>query len=645
MKKIYLVFYDLKTRHARLWAFVMVCCGLICSLSGYSQITVDGNTDDWNMLNANPLPTYVHVQDAYGNGVVDNQFTEGTKDIIPAEEWVWSVSQTKAKNDIANGAVFLKGDTLFFAGDRTSNNGDAQIGFWLFLDGTGPLPVDSKGKGAFFPQHNIAPGDLLVLADFTGGGKNGNVTVYQWVGAGNGDGTAPDDHFDLITTPAQVAENNGGPVAVPGGWSFINNDYETNTFYEGYIDLSFILGEEIVQLCGSSFMLETRSSQELTASLDDFVADDFISTPKCSITGLEVVCPGSVNEYSAPEDYASYSWSVSGGATITAGENEQTVSVEANSACGSYTLTLTVSSDGLICNSECELVVGVVDNEAPVLPELPAGGDLGCNPTPPVCIDNLIATDNCAGEIAVVCEAGEITGDCSKSQTFTYTATDACDNSSVGEVIYAWKEDLESPVITADMPGEDLGCNPTAEEIEAALGSASVSDNCDTGLSADSSDGAVSSDGCMMSQTRTFTAVDECLNEAVPVEVTVMWKVDTEAPVITAASQGGDIGCNPTAEEIEAALGGASVSDNCDTGLSADYSDGDVSSDGCMMSQTRTFTAIDECLNEAVPVEVTVMWKVDTEAPVITAASQGGDIGCNPTAEEIEAALGGASVS
>ncbi len=36
-----------------------------------------------------------------------------------------------------------------------------------------------------------------------------------------------------------------------------------------------------------------------------------------------------------------------------------------------------------------------------------------------------------------------------------------------------------------------------------------------------------------------------------------------------------------------------------------------------MMSQTRTFTAVDECLNEAVPVEVTVMWKVDTEAPVI----------------------------
>jgi len=119
----------------------------------------------------------------------------------------------------------------------------------------------------------------------------------------------------------------------------------------------------------------------------------------------------------------------------------------------------------------------------------------------------------------------------------------------------------------------------------------------------------------MRSLTRTFTAVDDCGNEADEVSVTVTWKVDTEAPVITAEKQDAELECNPTQEEILAALGGASVEDNCDAELTAAYTDGDVIEDGCMRSLTRTFTAVDDCGNEADEVSVTVTWKVDTEAP------------------------------
>ena len=70
----------------------------------------------------------------------------------------------------------------------------------------------------------------------------------------------------------------------------------------------------------------------------------------------------------------------------------------------------------------------------------------GCNPgTLPSCA-NVTATDNC-GTPNVVCAPGAITGGCNKSQTFTYTATDACGNSAVGTATYTWKEDTTNPVL------------------------------------------------------------------------------------------------------------------------------------------------------------------------------------------------------
>jgi hypothetical protein len=129
-------------------------------------INIDGNPSDWNASNFNLFPVRTYQTDAYGNGVVDNQFTEGSKDFFPANQLVWSISQTKAKNDIANGAAIIKDGILYFAGDRTSNNGDAQIGFWLYLNGTGPV-TGSTGN-SFAPPH--ADGDVLILANFTGGG-------------------------------------------------------------------------------------------------------------------------------------------------------------------------------------------------------------------------------------------------------------------------------------------------------------------------------------------------------------------------------------------------------------------------------------------------------------------------------------------
>ncbi|HLP35369.1 Ig-like domain-containing protein [Lacibacter sp.] len=265
---------------------------------------IDGNPIEWNRgtpgSNFNLFPVKQYQLDAFGNGVVDNQFTEGSKDFFFANQLVWSISQTKSKNDIANGAAIIYNNTLYFAGDRTSNNGDAQIGFWLYLNGTAPTTIG--GNNIFSPPH--ADGDVLVLADFTGGGRNATVLIYQWYSGANplppGTSIVPNTNGNLRTSTLQgtVAENNDGQYAIPTGWSFPSATYDYNMFYEGQVDLTG-LGFTGANLCNASFLLETRSSQSITASLDDFVGGNFNITPPALVLTGSSVCIGNTGTISS----------------------------------------------------------------------------------------------------------------------------------------------------------------------------------------------------------------------------------------------------------------------------------------------------------------------------------------------------------
>jgi hypothetical protein len=77
---------------------------------------------------------------------------------------------------------------------------------------------------------------------------------------------------------------------------------------------------------------------------------------------------------------------------------------------------------------------------------------------------------------------------------------------------------------------QNLGCNPSAAAINAALGTASATDLCGTPTLVPS-DGLITSTGCSRSQTRTFTATDPCGNSAT-ISRTVNWTVDIIPPTI-----------------------------------------------------------------------------------------------------------------
>ncbi|MBF2709926.1 hypothetical protein, partial [Flavobacterium soyangense] len=212
-------------------------------------------------------------------------------------------------------------------------------------------------------------------------------------------------------------------------------------------------------------------------------ASPLVISPNCIITGDTDICPATTHTYSSTVTgvigTTTHFWTVvSGGATINGSNTGSTVSVTAASACGPFTLRDVITSNG--CQHTCEQTFNVVSSK-PVIANCPIGSALGCNPTPPSCSQTVTASDIC-GTVPVICTPGEIVVDgCNRTQTFTYSATNACGLSADPCIVtYTWTVDTEKPVITATgTPANGiLGCNPTTEAIGAALGTATATDNC-----------------------------------------------------------------------------------------------------------------------------------------------------------------------
>ena len=271
----------------------------------------------------------------------------------------------------------------------------------------------------------------------------------------------------------------------------------------------------------------------------------------------------------------------------------------------------------------------------------------GCNTALPTNAQNVFtATGNCAGTaIATTPSAWTVksVSGCLVTYKRTWSATDACGKTSTAEQTVTITEDLILPVINPSGTTLTLGCNPSAAAIEAALGTATVTEACSTILPTAVTSG-VTPNGCLRSQTRTWTATDACGNAAVSVSRIVTWTEDITLPVINATGSTLTLGCNPTAAQIEAALGTATVTEACSTILPTAVTSG-VTSNGCLRSQTRTWTATDACNNAAVSVSRVVTWTEDLTLPVITATGSTLALGCNPSAAAIEAALGTATAT
>ena len=92
------------------------------------------------------------------------------------------------------------------------------------------------------------------------------------------------------------------------------------------------------------------------------------------------------------------------------------------------------------------------------------------------------ATDACGTPTVIYTVDGPVSSEgCSRSQTRTFRATDACGNTSTASRTISWIVDITPPVITTGgtvANGANLGCNPTAGAINGALGTATATDAC-----------------------------------------------------------------------------------------------------------------------------------------------------------------------
>jgi len=255
---------------------------------------------DWDTVVSDPRPIATSFkQDPPTAAGADNVFTiGGSKDDLDMTEWSWKLGNTPAKDDLTNAyaAAFTDGtDTvLYFGADRFANNGDSQIGFWFLQDDV--VLMDGKFKRydpgtATYVLASHTVGDILVLSDFTGGGRISTITVYQWVGSGgdtNGtlqEVTAGADCVDQSSSIVEVVCGTVNTVSTAAPWSFTpkfadrtwpggGDHFPRGSFYEGGIVLNQ-LGLPVSVGCVSSFLVETRSSQSVDAQLKDFVLDGF----------------------------------------------------------------------------------------------------------------------------------------------------------------------------------------------------------------------------------------------------------------------------------------------------------------------------------------------------------------------------------
>jgi hypothetical protein len=257
------------------------------------------------------------------NGSANNAsiFTGGgSKDQQPVSAWGWKDASggLPDKDNLlhAMSARYASGGNsyIFFGSDRFDNSGDAQVGFWFFNNA---VTLNANGgftgshKAGQVPHSSTNSGDILVLSDFTNGGSQPTIRVYEYVGnnpaASDGTlnllgGTDTDvrDCALVSTNDFCAAVNTKDGAAAP--WLYRNKSGQTTfghgEFYEGGLNLNSL---GLQNECFSSFLAETRSSQSVTATLKDFVLGPFqdcnsstVTTPSAGSDGAVSIGTGSI---------------------------------------------------------------------------------------------------------------------------------------------------------------------------------------------------------------------------------------------------------------------------------------------------------------------------------------------------------------
>lgn len=335
--------------------------------AGDTSLELDGNVadnpagapDDWNNFypnkpaNTSTFETTGIITDPDGATIFTGAQSGGSsKDGQDISGWRWKCGSVPPKDEIQHAAVakYTVGteSRLYFMADREAVNGDSHIGVWFFRKSVGLVEGDCPGAGHFsdvhtaglVPHSTAQSGDILVLADFTNGGAQVGIKVFEWVGTGGNDAKS-NGALNLIgasvncvglpahTSGPELCATSNTIVLGPGngtdGIAGTNDDgptwpftpangtagaYPVNAFFEGGIDLNSL---GLQAACFGSVLAETRSSDETSAILKDFVVSPF---EPCT-SGITTQASASVNVGGSISDTATVTGSGGGNPTGT----------------------------------------------------------------------------------------------------------------------------------------------------------------------------------------------------------------------------------------------------------------------------------------------------------------------------------------
>ncbi|MFY7706557.1 MAG: T9SS type A sorting domain-containing protein [Flavobacteriales bacterium] len=212
------------------------------------------------------------------------------------------------------------------------------------------------------------------------------------------------------------------------------------------------------------------------------------------------------------------------------------------------------------------------------------------------------ATDACS-EVTITFEDEMVSGACAGRVIRTYTATDACDNSSTTVQVITLIDNVD-PIATFTPESFEVECGQPYEMSEATF-----SDNCDMELEV-SEDINTSFNGCETIITYTWTAVDHCFNEtSVSATITI---VDTTNPFWTSFPDNETIECDQEVPAIVMPTAG----DLCDDNVDVEYTTDTIAGE-CANTYTiaRHFRGFDNCGNGVLGTQLIIVQ--DTQAPSV----------------------------
>ncbi len=245
-----------------------------------------------------------------------------------------------------------------------------------------------------------------------------------------------------------------------------------------------------------------------------------ITAIDCVALTPQTTCPGTSHFYDlgGPQP-GDVQWTIvsvpPGVAQIVGSDTGTSVTVSA-SKCSSYTLSYTVTPPGGIGTTCPGVTSSFVDTTPPEISGV--GPDASVECTAPVVFSEPTAKDDCDPNPSLTHEDSTVEGKCagSKSVTRTWTATDACGNSSQAKQTITVL-DTTPPVISVPPDVTFAACGSDCPTDPASTGLATVEDNCDPSVKVTYQDTV--SGSCPRIVTRVWSATDACGNSAKATQV------------------------------------------------------------------------------------------------------------------------------